>query len=153
MLKPGGRLSIYEPLFSFSPRWDAGGRFFGYDIRPLGEIADKLLMLLGHLQPPENHFSRNFDEQDLLAHAEQAGFINISLELQASVNHRFLYPDWESFRYASIWSGDREEAIRAALTPAEAEQVLAFLRAKVESEPVIQRGAMAYLWAEKGIDW
>jgi ubiquinone/menaquinone biosynthesis C-methylase UbiE len=149
VLKPGGRLSIYEPIFSFSPRWDAGGRFFGYDIRSLGEIADKLLTLLRRVQPSENHFSRNFDERDLLTYAEQAGFINLSLELQASINHRFLYPDWESFRYASIWSGDREEAIRAALTPAEAERVLRFLRAKVESEPVIQRGAVAYLCGEK----
>ena len=98
----------------------------------------------------------DFDERDLLAHAEGAGFAEVHLDFEASVAPYGASGDddkrdWESF--ARIPGNPRipnlEEAIAEALTPEEAGRFVAHLRPLVEEGRGTERWAVARLWAVK----
>ena len=73
VLKPGGRLSVYEPINRFAHRrtWQQG--FFGIDVRPVADVWAKVRALYDRLQP-ESDPMLDFDERDLFELAEAAGF-------------------------------------------------------------------------------
>ena len=92
----------------------------------------------------------NFDERDLIACAERAGFTHIHLELQSTIEP----PDdasWEAFIHiaANPKIPTLEEAMQQALTPAEMETFIQHLRPLVEAKQGQRRMALAYLWASK----
>ncbi|MBT9163482.1 MAG: hypothetical protein DDT24_00390 [Chloroflexi bacterium] len=95
----------------------------------------------------------DFDERDLLTFAEKAGFVEIHLELQAQIKSATKKATWETFlrTAANPKAPTLEEAMSQALTPGEAEQLVAHLRPLVEkgqrARP--ERSAVAYLWAVK----
>ena len=96
VLKPGGRLSIFEPINRFS--WPEPPHLFnGYDVTPVMEIADKLKDLYNGIQPPESDPMLDFDERDLIVFAEKAGFSEIHLELEVQVKPHTNIGDWEAF--------------------------------------------------------
>jgi ubiquinone/menaquinone biosynthesis C-methylase UbiE len=144
VLKPGGRLSIYEPINRFA----TGGRPF--DVRPIQAVADKIQAVYELLQPRESDPMLNFDERDLLTWVEQAGFDEAHLELRADIAP--CQPErWE---VALHRSGNPKiptlaEAMQEALTPAEAEQFIAYVRPRIERGEGTRRMATAYLWAVK----
>jgi SAM-dependent methyltransferase len=73
VLKPGGWLSIFEPINRFAALTSPfKGRLF--DVTPIQAIADKVHALYERLQPRETDPMMNFDERDLLRWTEQAGF-------------------------------------------------------------------------------
>ena len=150
VLKPKGRLSIFEPINRFA--WPEPPHLFdGYDVTPIIEIAEKVKALYIRLQPPDSDPMTNFDERDLIALAEQAGFREIHLELQVEVKPPTEITSWETF----IRSAGNpkiptlEEAISQTLTSAEAEKFVAHLRPLVEARQGTVRSAVAYLWAAK----
>lgn len=159
VLKPEGRVSIFEPINRFSIR-DTELQphiFWGYDVIPILEMAHKVRAVYERLQPSGTDPMLDFDERDLLSFAEKAGFVEIHLELQADITPAtpaIQNPGWEAFwRTApNPKVPTLEEAVSQALTPGEAEQFEAHLRPLVESG---QRGAgpgrsaVAYLWAVK----
>ena len=158
VLKPGGRLSIWEPINSFSRRNPpSDGRLFaGYDTAPVQDLARRVGAVFERIQPPDKDPMLDFDERDLLALAEGAGFAETQLDFGARVA---LYGasddadsrDWESF--ARIPGNPRipslEEAIAETLTAEEAERFVAHLRPLVEEGRGIERRAVARLWAAK----
>jgi ubiquinone/menaquinone biosynthesis C-methylase UbiE len=149
VLKPGGRLSIFEPInrFGFPEPPD---RFEGYDITPVMEIAQKLKDVYERIQPSGIDPMGDFDERDLLAQSEKAGFKEIHLELQIKIKPSDNL-DWSELMHAQ-WNPKiptLEEAIAQALTPDEAEKFVHHLRPLVESKQGIQRSSIAYLWAVK----
>jgi SAM-dependent methyltransferase len=83
VLRPGGRISLYEPINRFACP-DAADRFGGYDVAPVAEIAAKLRALFDRLQP-ESDPMLDFDERDLVAACEGVGFFPIDLELHAEI--------------------------------------------------------------------
>jgi SAM-dependent methyltransferase len=148
VLKPGGRLSIFEPINRFGQP-EPPGWLWGYDVSPVWDIAQKVRAVYERLQPASDPML-DFDERDLLRQAERAGFPDVHLELQVSVApppaHR-----WDSLLH---FAGNPkipslEEAMRQVLTPGETEQFMAYLRPKVEAGQGVQRSALAYLWAMK----
>src|SRR5215211_2039823 len=149
VLKTGGELSIFEPINRFSFP-EPPTRFEGYDVTPVADIAQKVVAVYLRLQPPESDPMTAFDERDLLAQAEKAGFSEIHLELQARVMpHED--GDWSAFLHTA---GNPKiptlaEAMQQALTPAETERFTAHLRPLVEARQGVHRAAMAYLWAVK----
>jgi ubiquinone/menaquinone biosynthesis C-methylase UbiE len=152
VLKPEGRLSIFEPI----NRFDAESRphiFWGYDVTPFLEMAHKVRSVYERLQPPGTDPMLDFDERDLLAFAEKAGFGEIHLELQAEIKPPTKSPAWQTFwRTApNPKVPTLEEAVRQTLTPGEAEQFEAYLRPLVKSGQIAgpRRSAVAYLWAVK----
>jgi arsenite methyltransferase len=54
VLRRGGRLSIHEPINAFTARTGRNGRFGGYDIAPIADLAAKVTALYAGLQPPDN---------------------------------------------------------------------------------------------------
>jgi arsenite methyltransferase len=156
VLKPGGRLSIFEPINSFTYP-EPEHLFYGFDVSPVIPLKQKILAVYRCFQP-DNDPMMDFDERDLIRFAEQAGFTEIHLDLQIEivpgvfaqgVNRQ--HPDWETFVKSSPnpLVPTLEEAMRETLTPGEIEQFTAHLRPLVENQQNVNRSALAYLRAVK----
>jgi arsenite methyltransferase len=148
VLRPGGRISLFEPINRFARR-DAN-TWGGYDLSAVPQAAAKLRAIYDAIQPPDSDPMLDFDERDLVGLAEDAGFFPISLTLEAVIEpppprtwDGFLdspgNPNIPTFR----------EAIEQALTAVEREQLTAHLRPLVEQGRGEWRMASAYLAATK----
>ena len=149
VLKPSGELSIFEPInrFAFPEPPD---QFGGYNVTAVAELAQKVEALYQRIQPPDTDPMTDFDERDLVSQAEKAGFSEIPLELQIEIRPHE-NADWSVFLHTA---GNPKiptlaEAMREALTPAEAELFKNHLRPLVEARQGVRRFAVAYLWAAK----
>jgi arsenite methyltransferase len=148
VLRPGGRISLWEPInrFGSGERRDSG--FVGYPTDGLVETTAKLHALYDAIQPPDSDPMLDFDERDLLQLAEEAGFSPIRLTLDArieSVEPR----NWDSF-LDTAWNPNvptLREAMEQALSPDEREQLTVQLRTLVERGEGEWRMAFAQLSA------
>jgi ubiquinone/menaquinone biosynthesis C-methylase UbiE len=150
VLKPGGRLSIFEPINRFAYP-EPPNLFVGYDVQPVAEIAQKLKAHFEQIQPSDTDPMFNFDERGLVSFAEQAGFHEVYLELTIEVKP---IPDkmtWEQFLHytANPKVPSIEEAMQETLQPEEINRLTAHLRPLVEQGQGIRRSALAFLWATK----
>ena len=152
VLKPGGRLALFEPINRFGQPQPAH-MFWGFDVTPIAEIAAKVKSVYLRLQPLDSDPMMNFDERDLIACAETAGFTEIHLDLEVEVKPLSRLSDWnvtwESFMRsaANPKLPTLEEAVGQALTPQEAEEFSSYMRPVVESKLGTMRSALAYLTA------
>lgn len=149
VLKPGGRLSIFEPINRF--RYPSPPHIFaGYDVTPVQTVAQKLRTVYDNLQPADDPMI-DFDERDLLDLVEQTGFKEIHLELQVALTPKKDPLPWESF--INIAFNPKiptlAEAMQTTLTPAEQAAFSAHLRPLVEAPLGTDQMASAYLWAIK----
>jgi ubiquinone/menaquinone biosynthesis C-methylase UbiE len=90
VLKPGGRLSIFEPINSFSSP-EHEGRFCGFDVGPVADLAEKVKSAEQRLA--DDATLVDFDERDLITFAERAGFRSVELMYEARVE-RDARPCW-----------------------------------------------------------
>ena len=154
VLKPGGRLSIFEPINRFGEPQQAH-MFWGFDVASIVEITAKLKALYLRLQPLDADPMMNVDERDLIAWAERSGFSKIHLDLEADITPLSEARDrdftWESFmRLApNPKIPTLEEACAQVLTAEEAAKFAAYMRPLVETNSGTARSAVAYLWARK----
>jgi SAM-dependent methyltransferase len=151
VLRPGGRLSVFEPINSFDHPWP-DERFFGYDVRPVQELAAKVMAVYDRLQPPDDPML-DFDERDLLRNVEEAGFVDIHLMLEATIDSSPWTSgySWDAFlRVAgNPCVPPLEGVLDEALTPEEKARFAAHLRPLVERGTGTSRLAVAYVWAGK----
>jgi arsenite methyltransferase len=154
VLKPGGRLSIFEPINNFAYP-EPPHRFRGFDVTPVRDLARKVRAVYEEIQPPGTDPMLDFDERDLFDLAESAGFDEVFLDYEAKLTSgepRWGINDWEHFLRVS---GNPKiptlgKAIEQALTPTEAERFTDHLRPLVEQAQRRGRSAAnAYLWAIK----
>ena len=82
VLKPGGRVSLFEPINRLSMNPD---RFSGYDIRPIAALAAKVQASYDSIEPPDSDPMLDFDDRDLVRCAEDAGFPEVHLDLRVDV--------------------------------------------------------------------
>ncbi len=86
VLRPGGRVSLFEPINAFGYPEPAGW-LWGFDVSGLEPLAERV-----HTAYRRHHGDPcpmlGFDERDLLAWAEQAGFQDLRLDYQAQVGAR-----------------------------------------------------------------
>jgi arsenite methyltransferase len=148
VLRPGGRISVYEPINVLMHDPD---RFLGYDITPIKPLVDKVEALYQSIQPPGEDPMLDFDDRDLVRHAEQAGFAQIDLELRITVKNRTQPIRWEQ---GLRMSGNPlvptlGEALDRTLSPQEITEFTAYLKPLVESGTGRRRLAVAYLTATK----
>ena len=146
VLKPNGRLSIFEPI----------NRYFGipgppgYDIAPIQDIWHKISAVYERLQPSDANPMVDFDERDLLTMAERAGFRETHLELQVRI---MPMPPlrWDVWVRSSPHPllPTLEEAMHEALMPEEMARCVTHLQPLMESGQGTWRDAVAYLWAVK----
>jgi arsenite methyltransferase len=148
VLRAGGRVSLYEPINRFGMEDRLEG-FWGYPSNGLHHLARKVEGVFAAIQPPSDPMI-DFDERDLVRHAEDAGFFPIDLELQVEVRATEPRP-WPAFANSS---GNPKiptiaQAMDQALTPEEREQFVGHLRPLVEEGRGVWRMAHAYLVAVK----
>jgi arsenite methyltransferase len=151
VLRSDGRISLFEPINVLMGGCDPD-RFFGYDVRPIAELAAKVEALYESIQPRGVDPMVDFDERDLMRHAEQAGFADIGLELQVTVKNAIRPAPWQRFLRTSgnPLMPPVGEAMDRTLSPGEIAEVTAYLRPLVESGTGQERRALAYLTAVKG---
>lgn len=151
VLTKGGELSLFEPINRFGIP-EPPGRFAGYDITPVMDIAQKVEAIYTRIQPPDTDPMTDFDERDLLSQAENAGFAEIHLELQAEIKPvDASQTDWDAMLHTA-WNPKiptLAEAIDQTLTAAEAERFTTHLRPLVETAQGTHRFARAYIWTVK----
>jgi len=151
VLHPGGRLSVYEPINAFAARTGSDGRFCGYDMAPVADLAAKVKALYVGLQPPDADPMLDFDERDLLHAAEQAGFTEIHLELRVDVEPQLPALGWDGFAHSAgnPLIPTLAEALAQTLSPAETDRFRAHLQPLVEAGRGEHRLATAGVWATK----
>jgi ubiquinone/menaquinone biosynthesis C-methylase UbiE len=147
VLRPGGRISIFEPINRFASR--PGAMWVGYDFAPLVEIYQKVHAVYEAIQPPSDPML-DFDERHLLELAEAAGFFPLHLLLEAEISP--IEPrSWEGFVNSA---GNPKiptfaEAMEQALTESERDRLIAHLRPLVEQGHGEWRMAMAHVYGSK----
>lgn len=83
VLRPGGRLSLFEPINSFG--WpEPPDRLWGLGVAGLAPLAQRVkTTVAGYM--PTNSPMLDFDERDLLRWTERAGFEDLHLTYEAQV--------------------------------------------------------------------
>lgn len=150
VLKPGGRVSLFEPINRFAhpePRH----LFLGFDVTPIMDITDKVNAVFDALQPATTDPMLDFDERDLFAMAESAGFDEVHLELKLEVKADPQLRTWDNLMHipGNPKIPSVAEAMDTALDAEEKERLIAHLRPLVEAGEGKARSALAYLWAVK----
>jgi arsenite methyltransferase len=149
VLRPGGRISLWEPInrFGSQERWQES--FIGFPVDGgLEEIAGKVRAVYEAIQPPDSDPMLDFDERDLLRLAEDAGFFPLELDLQAEVRH-MLPRGWDSF-VDTAWNPNvptLRESMEQVLTRDERDRLTTHLRPLVEQGAGVWRMALAHLRA------
>ena len=152
VLRPGGRLSLFEPInrLMFPEPAD---RFWGYDVSAVSDLADKVKASYGGLSEPASAAMMDFDDRDLVALAEAAGFGRIHLELHVDVevgaSAQAIGIDALLDSAPNPLAPTARESIAAALTPDEQERFVDALRRAVQAGDRLRRSAVAYVAASK----
>ena len=149
VLRPGGRLSIFEPINIFGNAAFRKG-YWGLDTSPVEHLAEKVR---AQWKEPHEHPLLNFDERDLLRFAEEAGFGEIRMDYRAEIKQE---PHWaKSWDTLANYSGNPldptlGEEIAAALEGEERAEFEAHLQAELARCPLVPlRMASVYLRAVK----
>ena len=147
VLRPGGRVSLFEPVNRLMR--DQHGRFSGYDVRGVEEVVAKVRAVYEAIQPTDSDPMLNFDERDLVRHAEHAGFPEISLDLRWRIRATARPVSWDTFLRASgnPLIPPLGDVLDQALTVAERAAFTAALRPQVESGRGQDRMVVAFLTA------
>jgi arsenite methyltransferase len=148
VLRPRGRISLFEPINRFGIEERRGTWGYELDDVALG-LMQKLTAYAGEFQPAGDPMF-DFDERDLIALAEEAGFFPIELDYVAEI--RPMKPrGWESALHSSPNPKlpTLAEAMGEVFTPKERQRLVAALRPAVEEGRGVWRMGSAYLSAVK----
>jgi arsenite methyltransferase len=148
VLRPGGRLSLFEPINSFGNP-EPAGVFAGYDV---GEVADLAAMLKARAGDGDSMLL-GWDERDLVRWLELADFndIDLTLEIEVKPHPMFNTRNWDAFRNhaPNPLAHTLQEVLDEALTPEEQHRFVTCLRPLVERGEGTYRMASAYVRALK----
>ena len=152
VLAPGGRLSVFEPINRLTSP-EPPDRFWGYDVGPVRELADKVKASYRDLSEPAVAAMTDFDDRDLVGLAEDAGFERIHLEshidIEPSPLMRATSADVLLDTAPNPLAPTVRESVAAALTDPERERFLAHLARMIAAGDPVRRSALAYLAATK----
>jgi arsenite methyltransferase len=148
VLRPGGRLSIFEPISSFS-RSDRPDRLWGFDVSGLETTADKVRQYYDGIAPGLATMLA-FDERDLLRHAETAGFVDLQLAYTAEVARSGGSVDDMLRQAPNPLVPPLGEIVAAALTPPEQAALVERFVAELAAGRRERRLATVYLSATRG---
>jgi arsenite methyltransferase len=150
VLRPGGRLSIFEPINSFTGSVPRFG-LFGLDIEPIADLAAKVRQVYGGDRPEQDPML-NFDERDLLRWVRAAGFTALTMDYRAEVDVPEPLPttDYDLLRHTAPnpLAPTLDEAIERALTDDERRRFEHHVRAALAAgTPVRKTLATVFLRA------
>jgi ubiquinone/menaquinone biosynthesis C-methylase UbiE len=152
VLRPGGRIASFEPINSFGhPRPEH--LFWGYDVTPVQDLSRKVSALYRESAEESGESTLiDFDERDLFAWTESAGFTSIHMHYEAVVapESPLAGISWDAFlRFSgNPLAPTMAEAVDRALTEAERERFFQHLRPLVERGEGTSRLATVYLAAK-----
>lgn len=130
VLRPGGTLAFVQMY----PSPELSGQVWGYDVSAVEPLASRIREVLRAYEP-ETY--RRFDENQVLDWLAEAGFRKVDLhhEVEIADTSDWPPPDWERTRNLAAGPDQPtiQEAIDEALSPAEADEFIAWLRPEVES--------------------
>ncbi|MGH7912747.1 MAG: class I SAM-dependent methyltransferase [Candidatus Dormibacteraceae bacterium] len=146
VLRSPGRISIWEPINRLDTP-EPRGRWFWYDVSPVQDLADRLVQGMSASQG-RREAMMGFDDRDLYALAEAAGFLPLHLELRRDIEVNQAPQSWESFIASSPnpLVPSVGEAIERIFTRKEADRFVACLRPQVEEGRRVRRMSAAHLW-------
>jgi arsenite methyltransferase len=156
VLRPGGRISIVDPVFQ-----DQALRLAGIAAQlRAGECGSatryfELLHRCRSAQIPDSIAAltadplTNYNERDLLRLLESSGFVNVHLRLHVDSIPALPMP-WRAFLNSSPFAGAPTvgDVLQIRFTPDERLEFEQFLRPGVEAGTAIERNVNAYLYAE-----
>jgi arsenite methyltransferase len=154
VLKPGGRLSAFEPINRFGyPERD--GLWLGIEMGELWPLARRVRgrydAMAGDARP-----MLDFDERDLLELAHAAGFESAGVLFEARIERGRLWgqapPPFERLLKTAPNPNapTLEEVLDAELAADERQRFLEYVRPHFEAGELVGRSAAAYLRARKG---
>lgn len=155
VLRPGGRLSMFEPINRFTFP-EPEGIFLGVELGDAWPLARRVRDRYQEMEGDTTSMV-DFDERDLLELAHEAGFERADVQLEAHVERGRLWgddpPPFEQvLRTAPNPNAPTlEEVLDAELEPAERERFLAVFRSRYEAGELVGRWAVAYLSATKAL--
>jgi arsenite methyltransferase len=153
VLRPGGRLSVFEPINSFEyPGPD--DRYGPWDVAEVRELADRIKSVFREIHDREGNTMHDFEATDMVGWAEAAGFEDVRVEASYELKPSEPYESWDVYERSSAnpLVPTLAEAIDSVLSPEEAGRLRSHLRAKAEAGDGVERTATAYLLAVKGGD-
>jgi SAM-dependent methyltransferase len=154
VLRPGGRVALFEPI----NRFGLDERKATYGFRTIEGVEAPFAKVVAEIERVQDEAGGldamiDFDERDLLALAEEAGFVDLRLSLVAEVTADAMWRtrDWDVFLDSSPnpLAATFREAMEAALTASEAERLTGVLRPQVERGEGSTRLARAFLRGRK----
>jgi arsenite methyltransferase len=147
VLKPGGRLSMFEPINRFAHPQPANS-LFGLDVSGLEDLADRVKAVYRRHQPEDNPMV-DFDERDLIALAEAAGFAEVHLDYHVDIDTAPVDMTWSTMlNFApNPLVPPLRDVLDEALIGIEREVLTERLRERLERGTQARRFASAYLTA------
>ena len=150
VLRPGGRLSTFEPLNSFEypgppERW---GR---WDITEVADLSAKVSAVFRAIHDREGNTMHDFEARDFVELAERAGFEEVHAVAEYTVKPSERFETWEVYENSSAnpLVPTLREAAESVLTPEESERFRGHLRRQAEAGEGVDRAAVLYVWARK----
>ncbi|WP_176558825.1 class I SAM-dependent methyltransferase [Micromonospora sp. WMMA1996] len=152
VLRPGGRLSLFEPINRFALEHRPED-LFGWGGTPVDDLVAKVSdVYRGRTEAAERPMV-DFDERDLMAWAEASGFEAIELDYRAQLDAPAEpISDWEALKRTAPnpLAPTYGEAIAAALTDDERERLDACMTALAAAgTPMRRTAATAFLRARR----
>jgi arsenite methyltransferase len=151
VLRPGGRLSMFEPINRFTYP-EPEGVFMGLDVHEIWPLARRVRDRYNQMASDEAAMI-DFDERDLLELANAAGFASVEVLLEASIQRGRIWgqepPPLEQLLSAAPNPNAPtfDEVLGAEFSSEERERFLACVRPRYEAGEMTGRHAVAYLQA------
>ncbi len=152
VLKPGGRLSLFEPINTFEFPEPAGW-LWGFDVCGLEHLAERVLAVERQYQSDDECPMLGFDERDLLAWVDQAGFDDIRLAYEARISHT--HPSAGLSLTAFLQAAPnplvptREHVLEEALEPTDRDRLGQAMAEQLSAGSGRTREAMVFLTASR----
>lgn len=147
VLKPGGRVSFFEPLNSYlTPHHRL------VDLQPLGELGARVAELFESAYADPSEPMLGFDERDLARMVEAAGFVRVSFNLVVRWDRLLLSEEAAHRRLSDRGAADHPsilELIAGALGPDAAREYTAWWTQAAAAKPISERRGAVFLWASK----
>jgi SAM-dependent methyltransferase len=151
VLRPGGRLSLFEPVNRFGARFASDP--FGIGASPVGDLFAKVRDHYRNATERSERPMMDFDERDLIDWALGAGFDAVELDYQARVGvPGEPMADWEALKRVAPnpLVPTYGEVVAEALTPAERDRLDTHMRTLAAAgTPTRRTGATAFLRARR----
>jgi arsenite methyltransferase len=148
VLRPGGSLSVFEPLNSFEYPGPAD-RWGPWDVTPVRELADRVKGVFVAIHDGAGNSMHDFGAEDVVGWAERAGFAEVTVSATYELTPARPRTSWDADaqQAANPLVPSLAEAIDSVLDPEEAERFRAHLRGKAEAGDGVERGAHVHLRA------